>query len=195
MNAVTDKTYKFAELSDNAKEQAIESMRNSTAECIELDYIIDHIKDMGHALGIEIDDVYYTGFYSQGDGACFTGNYSYKAGSVKAIKILSFDEELRNVALNLATTQQKYFYGLSATVSHTGRHHHEYSTTIDVYDDRLDKEPSAEACDDIEECLRDFMLWSYSILKAEYEFQLSDSTLIDSIDANMMEFDENGEPE
>ncbi|NOR64944.1 MAG: hypothetical protein GQ468_02895 [Candidatus Scalindua sp.] len=192
MDTVTEKAYTFAELSDDAKEQALEGMRTFANEIMDYDFCIEHIKEMGNVLGIEIDHVYFSGFYNQGDGAMFTGEYSYKQNSVKAIKELSFDSDLRDVAVNLANTQQKNFYGLSATVSHIGRNYHEQSTSIDVYNDRLEREASESVTDDISEYLRDFMLWSYSILKQEYEFQLLDSTLIDSIDANDMRFDENG---
>lgn len=192
MNETATKTYSYDELSDKSKEKALEEMRRIAEQNIEMDYMLYYVKEMGAAIGIQIDDIFYTGFYSQGDGACFTGEYTYKAGSVKAIKNLSFDEELRNVAINLQDTQKKAFYGLSAKIKYSGRYCHELCTNISVWNDKTDNDANDQQANDIAKYLRDFMLWSYSLLKSEYEFQLFDSTLIDSINANSEVFDEYG---
>ena len=72
MRIIETKVYSFDELSKEAKEKALEELRY-----INVDYenwaddTIEQIKRIGSYLGIEIDQVLYSGFSSQGDGACF----------------------------------------------------------------------------------------------------------------------------
>ena len=69
--------YKFDELpTEAAKEMARSWMRQCAgedgfyAECT-----LDDAKEALKALGYSVENIYYSGFSSQGDGACFTGNH------------------------------------------------------------------------------------------------------------------------
>jgi hypothetical protein len=80
---VTETTvYQFDELSDEAKEKAREWYRQGNvttrfwSECT-----IDDAKEIGKLLGMDIDNIYFSGFWSQGDGACFEG----KTGKYKLV--------------------------------------------------------------------------------------------------------------
>ena len=69
------KTYTFDQLSDRAKAKALDwwasVLDNHWAE-----YVIDDAKEQGKAKGFDIDDVRWSGFWSQGDGASWTGTIS-----------------------------------------------------------------------------------------------------------------------
>lgn len=62
--------YKYDELSDKAKDNV---KTKYIAPNIDLEYVIDNAKRDGEKRGFEIEDVSWSGFSSQGDGASWTG--------------------------------------------------------------------------------------------------------------------------
>ena len=55
--------------------------------------------------------IWFSGFASQGDGACFDGTYAYAKGAVKAIRAHApEDKELHRIADELQAIQRRYFY-------------------------------------------------------------------------------------
>jgi len=80
MKTVTEtyNVYSFDELSDKAKNKAMEDYAANLGFSFYAECIIEDAKTIGELMGIDIDNVYYSGFYSQGDGAMFTGGYGYK---------------------------------------------------------------------------------------------------------------------
>jgi len=143
--------------------------------------------------------IYWSGFGSQGDGACFEG--TWRASDVQTGKVACHvgdksngDVEIRRIATafeELAKTQP----GLVFTVSHSGRYSHEHSTEFDF---QWPDNEENEQCADIKteewatELSRDFMRWIYSQLQQEWEFQNSDEQVDESIRANQYEFTEDG---
>lgn len=92
-------TYSFDELSDAAKEKAREWFRSGDDFSYYAKAVIEDAKEIGKIMGIEIEEVYYSGFSSQGDGASFKGHWAYEKGSVKAIKShATTDTELHRIA-------------------------------------------------------------------------------------------------
>jgi len=127
--------YTFEELGEDTKRKAIEKLYDINTECGWWDWDFDNFKTIAALIGIDIDKIYFSGFFSQGDGACFEGSYSYKKGGLKAlIEYAPQDECLHGIARNLQATQRKAFYQLSANVSHRGHYYHERSTIISVSD-------------------------------------------------------------
>lgn len=205
---ITKTLYKFDELSDDAKETARDWWRNADAidssfsECV-----IEDAARMADILGIDLRQrpvklmngstrydptIYFSGFSSQGDGACFEGSYRYKLGSVKAIKSEApQDTTLHAIARDLQNIQRKAFYKLHATIKQHGRY---YAMDIDVYrgDDQY-RDISSELEDGIKEALKDFANWIYRQLKQEYDYQNSDENVDESIRINEYEFTENGD--
>lgn len=92
-------TYSFDQLSDKLKEEAIERNRDINVFDDWHDYVIDGFKEDLAEEGVEVDDVQYSGFYSQGDGASFTGEVTdMKHFLVKALGMKQFsDEELEDL--------------------------------------------------------------------------------------------------
>ena len=71
MRVVETKLYTFEELSATAKEVAIENHRDVNTYDGWWDPIFEGIREQGLAAGFNIADIYFSGFYSQGDGAMF----------------------------------------------------------------------------------------------------------------------------
>lgn len=204
MQTHTHVTYSFEELSEEAQEKALEKYYDWNVnddfwhECI-----IDDAKKIGKLVGIEIKNIYFSGFSNQGDGACFEGYYEYKNGGLKALKEYApQDKKLHRIAENLEELQRKNFYRLSASVKHSGHYYHEHCTRIEVYYEDYDDDAANpeywyyrdnkpdEALKDI---LRDFMRWIYKRLESEYDYLTSEENLREYFsDSDYIEFDENG---
>lgn len=191
MRTVEHNLYQFDELSDSAKERAREWYR-TTLDYEWWDCIYDDAKEFGKILGIDISEIYFSGFWSQGDGAQFTGEYEYRKGASKEIRSYTNDEELHRIADDLQEIQRRNFYSITASVYHSGHYYHEYCTTINVYDSR-EVDASIDTEESIQELMRDYMRWIYRALEREYDFITSDEIVDESIVANEYEFDENGE--
>lgn len=208
MSRVMETTvYKFDELSERAKEKAREWFREGNLDYDWWEFVYEDAERIAERLGIEFRThevklygggarhdscIYFRGFYSQGDGACFEGTYSYKKGSVKAIKEYApQDKTLHSIAEGLYEIQRQHFYRVTASVKHSGHYCHAYCMDIEVdVDGRYDK----EASDGVTELLRDFANWIYKQLEAEYDYRMSDEAVDQDIEANDYEFDEDGHP-
>ena len=188
------KVYPFGELSDEAKETALEKLSDINTVYDWWDSVYDDAKEIGKLMGIDIDNIYFSGFSSQGDGACFEGSYEYRKNSVKAVmEYAPKDEELHQIVKDLQTMQRKYFYQLFANIKHSGHYQHKYCTVIDVgHNDCYSYRLPAEADDDLPELLRDFMDWIYSQLRKNYEYLSSEKAIIEAIEVNEYEFTEDG---
>jgi hypothetical protein len=194
MRKVTYTVYEYEELSEKAQERARDWYRETMFDYEWWDSVYYDAKAVAALMGIEIDDISFSGFYSQGDGAQFTGTYQYRKGSVQAVKEYApQDETLHQIAEELYEIQKRNFYGLTATVKSSGRYNHEYCTDISV----LDKDDE-EVADHTEAALiytlRDYMRWIYRRLEEEYEHLQSDEQVAESIIVNEFEFTEDGEP-
>jgi hypothetical protein len=210
MPHVIEKTaYRFDELDDSAKERARDWWRQG--ESYDSDDLLDRedFETIAAILGIEFKQravplmngktryestIYYSGFSSQGDGACFEGSYAYAKAAPKRIRDYARnDTRLHKIADELQAIQRKAFYSLTATVEHSGHYYHEYCTRIDVEDSRGFDMPEIDNLSDaIAECLRDFMRWIYRQLEQEYEYRMSDENVDESIRINGYDFDESG---
>lgn len=211
MSRVIEKTiYKFDELSDKAKERAREWWRGCENQDFHTEFAYEDFERMGNILGIEFTQrqiklmgggvrheptIYYSGFCSQGDGACFEGSYSYAKGAEKKIKSETGDSEheLVRIAHELQVIQRRHFYRLEATVKHRGHYYHEFCTEIDV-DGNNDRNclGNDTTCEAVRELLRAFMKWMYRSLEREYEWRMADEQVDDAITGNEYEFNEDG---
>ncbi len=205
MRTIEQTVFKFSELTDSAKEKAREWWR--TSEDIDLDHVIDDAAIVADLFGLDIRKktirlmngktraepaVYWSGFWSQGDGASYEGDYSYCKGALAAIvSYAPTDTALHDIVRRLQRVQARNFYRLTASITQSGRYVHEMTMRFDV--SRTDDAPVSD--NDIEElsdCLRDFARWVYRALETEWEYQASDEVVDELLDVNGYEFDEEG---
>ncbi len=200
--------YKYEELDDEAKEKAYDKWRDVECQDWHWDYVYEDAERVATILGITFDTrqvklmngstrpevcIWFSGFWSQGDGACFEGTYRYAKGSAKEIrKYAPQDKDLHSIADRLQAVQKKFLYRLRAHVTHRGHYYHAYSTDISVYDSENEYRDIGDAEDEVKGCLRDFMDWIYKQLKAEYEYQVSEEAFESAVECNDWEFDEDG---
>ena len=184
--------YTFDELSGPAKETVRDWYRGNI-DSGDFEYVIDDAVRMGELLGITFDTrtvklmggdtrqdpkVFWSGFSSQGDGACFEGWYEYRKGAVAAVlaetsagtpKASKGDTELLRIARELQRLQRPAFYKLTATTGTRGNPSHSGTMSVTVR-----KNDGTDATDDQEETLtqllRDFADWIYYQLNQENDW-------------------------
>lgn len=207
---ITEKTvYSFAELNDSAKEKARDWWRECEAQDWHgADSVIEDAERVAENLGIEFatrqvklmngttrpeSRVYWSGFHSQGDGACFEGRYSYAKGCTKKIREYApQDARLHSIADNLQAAQKKHSYKLQASMSHRGHYYHSGCMAVDVEHADDSYRDIGDAEDSIRGAMRAFADWIYRQLESEYEYTMVDETVDENIECNGYEFDENG---
>ena len=182
--------YQFSELSDEAKERARARWRSCETQDSSVDY--DDACAIGRILGIDLNPraIYYSGFASQGDGACFEASYTYAKACRLAIRAYApLDTELHYIADELALIQRGAFYGLEAQTRHRGHYYHSGCMTVEVSSGRgftLTQEA------DLTAVLRRFADWIYRQIEADYDYRMSDENVDESIELNDYEFDVTG---
>jgi len=201
-------TYRLEELSESAKTNARNWYRDTSLDHGWHDFTFDDFERICEILGVSLKTdivrlrggakrsqprIYFSGFWNQGDGACFEGFYSYAKGAHRRIRDHApLDTELHSIADALRTVQSRNFYQLSAGVSHHGRYCHEHSMTISVERDGPFQDV-ADTEEAIAEVLRNLACWLYRRLSAEYEYLSSDEAVDESIIANGFRFSASGE--
>lgn len=201
--------YQFPELSDAAKEKARSWYRELGPHDDWWDAVYEDFERVCEILGIRLKTtpvrlmgggtrakpcIWFSGFWSQGDGACFEGDYGYAKGASAAIRRYAFkDGELHRIADALGSIQRRNFYQLSARIAHRGRYYQEYSMDIAVErDSPVVQDMTADAEEDVSEALRDLARWLYGRLEDEYEHLTSDEAVDEMIRLNEYRFTEDG---
>lgn len=187
MKTICKTVFQFNELNETAKQKAIENCREfNVSDEFWYECVYEDAKEIAKLLGIDISRIYFRGFWSQGDGACFEGYFQYnKQGAKKAKEYAPQDKELHRIADEYSAIQKACFYSVYGSVKQRGRYMHENCTEIDMENAKNKEE-------DMEEVLRDFMRWIYSNLEAQYEYLTSDEAVSEMIEANGYDFDEDG---
>lgn len=211
MRTIETTLYTFDELDDSAKDRAREWYRRGMDDdSYWHEFVYDDANTIAEIIGIQIDTVavplmdgskryrpaiYFSGFYSQGDGACFTGRYEYARGSCKNIRSHApLDTELHRIADELQAIQRRHFYKLYSRITQSGNYCHSRTMSVETFwDYSNDEYPSIDTQYEVEQLIRDFADWIYSRIEAEYEYQNSDEAIDESIRANEYEFTNQGE--
>ena len=211
MTETEEKTkFKFSELSDTAKDTARDKHRYTAVEDDWWDNVYEDAVRMAALLGIRISatshqtakgrvyqttDISFSGFWSQGDGACFEGQYQFRADAVEQVTQETNDEELLRIANELTLLQvTRRVLGLEyvgANITSSTR-----SNTIDVELDAWDEdrdddnEVYAEAEDTVAGLMRNFADWIYKQLEQEYDWLHSNECVDERLADDS--FDEDG---
>ena len=196
MRTVEKYVFEFSELSDSAKEKARDWYRQGAFDYEWWDSIYELAKTAGGMLGIDIDRIYFSGFWSQGDGACFEGSYSYRKGWRKALASEFGGDllaELTKLGEQLQKAQSRVFYTGSASTRQSGHYQHSGCMSVSVdCDEKYGQVTFSELEDELTDVLRWFADWIYGQLENEYEWLNSDEQVDESVIANGYEFNEDG---
>lgn len=194
--------YTIDELSEQAKQKAYEKWQEHELDYSWYEFVFEDVTRTAEIIGIRIDRIYFSGFYSQGDGACFEGAYKYNPGWKKEFireygkNNESIEEPLR-IAEALQKVQRKVFYKAGAEIKHKGHYYHELCTDIDVHINDVFiyaeyNKFNQQAEDQIVDLLRDYMRYIYKRLEQEHDYLLSMDSFIESCESNEYRFTEDG---
>ena len=209
MRVVETNVFQYDELDDRAKERAREwYSRHVFEDSCDWEFVYEDAVRVAEILGIEIEPLYvplmngksrktpsifFSGFSSQGDGACFEGTYRYAKGATKKIRQYApQDKELHRIADELQAVQRKHFYHLIASMNHTGHYCHSGCMSVEVEHNEDRYRDIGDAEEEITQLMCDFADWIYERLSDEYDYQTSDEAVEEAIRANEYEFDEEG---
>jgi hypothetical protein len=129
-------TYTFDELSDRLKEEAIEANRDINTYHDWHEYVIEGFKGDLADEGVSVDDVQFTGFYSQGDGASFTGEVEdMKKFLVETLSLTEYsDEELAELPADVKEKVEGFIATLTISFNRKeSRYSHERTCQTDTW--------------------------------------------------------------
>jgi hypothetical protein len=238
MRTIETKVYKFDELSYSAKEKAREWWRRGQdGDNYFSEAIIEDAARMAKLMGLDIyqrraklmgggtryePSVYWSGFWSQGDGACVEGRWCASDVKPGGVHAECGDHESNNDINRIAREFEKLavdYPTLYFTIKHVGHYSHSNSVSYSIDADEPDQDAPCLARyrkteddpddayqlaidrymedlpdeDAIGELCRDFMDWIYRSLEREYEYINADEQVDESIRINEYEFTEDGE--
>jgi len=198
---------RFNNLPARVRDEILDNHRTFNVDHLDWwDSVYDDFKLDMDAIGIEVHRMYFSGFWSQGDGACFEG------------RVYSWEDFLASLgrkdpALITLADHSHWKFG----VEHKGRYYHENCTrfdsclaTLDCHD-AYDEEDFASVFspykseiqtaawmaliadykrEDLEqeftEAFKDHMRALYNRLEVEYDHLTSDESVLEALDANDM---------
>jgi hypothetical protein len=201
--------YRLEELSEAAREQARAWYREIGVDPDWFESVYEDFERVCAILGVELATrpvrlfgggqrqkpcIWFSGFWSQGDGASFNGFFYHARGAAEKIRAYApMDAELHQIADALQAVQRRNFYQLRATIAQRGRYSHEFSMAISVErDSPTGQDMTHDAEDAVIEALRDLARWLYRQLEREYSYLTSDEAVDEAIAANGYSFTEAG---
>ena len=188
MRVIEKAVFLFDELTDAAKGRAREWFRGIADEW-GAEFVIDDAKRIGALIGFEVDEIYWRGFWSQGDGACWAGAVTYSAGCAVAVaRECPQDSEIQRIARDWHALQRQNFYQIRGSVSANDRY---MRTSVNAY--RADGREVIGGAD-ANRIASEFADWVYRSLEKEYEYPMWDECVDEGIRAKEYEFDEDGSP-
>lgn len=154
-------------------------------------------------IGVYVDNIYFTGFWSQGDGACFEGCVS------------DWDLFLRSLGYTDAALITHAKEAFSFSVRHSGHHYHENSTHFEadlplpehdeddyfittfcphesgslheaVWMAGINKYSTSSLWLEFTDAFKNHMRDLYRTLNDEYDYLTSDAAVLEALDANDM---------
>ena len=215
-NKVTE-VFKYEELSDSAKEKARDWYRGEGPDYEWWDSVYDDFVEVCNILGVELANdpvrlmnggtsykprIAFSGFWSQGDGASFSGCFRGKLDMVEKIKEYApLDTDLHNIAACLFVGfVQPYNATCRVDITTSGRYSHSHTMRFE-FNEYETSEGEWEPMEDrgreevVKNNLRWLADWLYRTLEKEHDYLTSDEVVAENIIANGYEFDEYGSPE
>jgi hypothetical protein len=171
---IRTKVYQFDALSKEGKEKAIERLRDINVDYEWHDLTTDELTGELIAQGFNEARIMFSGFASQGDGACFT------CSSIDFNKFLNGKYKGLDISADI-THSWRYYFATSTTVN--------LNTATNIPD---------ELYNEIEQAIKDererIGNEIYRTLEKEYDYLTSEEGIIETIKANEYWFTKDGKP-
>lgn len=197
----------YKDLSDTAKEHAFERHQEYAQSNdyywweSTMEYWVEKLEALG--ISTSLEQMHFSGFGSQGDGACFTG-------SINLREFLEAHPDLKKEHAKLYMAVIPFdgrgaaceYFDLELTRHGSTNYNHEKSVHLGSWDINILPEYDTEEGEDYERLIidaeadiewqcREYMRQLYKDLEAEHEYQQSIECFLESVDYK--DFDEEGE--
>lgn len=185
------------DVSDEVKQQLIEKHQDINVDHEWWDYVYDTFTEDMREKGIEVVRMYFSGFYSQGDGACFEGLVPVSkfglfmdahglSDKFPAARYFSDNADLRFDVYKMASMYCHESTVTGSIYDITGNPYDEGSPRWEVYDTMQTLFETEYELLEVEclEIVRGYMQDLYSRLRKEYEYLSSPEAVWETIVAN-----------
>lgn len=199
---ITTTIYTFDELSDEAKERARAWYREGGFDYEWWDSTYEDAYRVAELMGLDIepqgkDDrkhgISFSGFWSQGDGACFQGVYRLALNAEASVREYApQDTVLHGIAQQLEEAQEGCGYTLSTTIRQQGHYYHSGCMSFDHTFNSEEQFDQVALENEVEAALRQFADWIYRQLEQGFNYLTSDEAVDETIVANEYTFDLEG---
>lgn len=190
----------FDQLDESSRRQLLDTHRDINTDHDWWDSEYAEFKEDMCKIGIYVRNIYFSGFWSQGDGAMFEGHVD------------NWDSFLASLGMKQAALTKHARTHFDFYVDHVGPYAHEHCTEFEallrlpseydsaeeflewhgtgeeLHDAVMVAALSAFSTEDLEqrftESFKDHMRALYRRLETEYEYLTSDEAVLDSLDAN-----------
>jgi hypothetical protein len=195
MKTYTVNTYEFNELSAEAQKVAISNNIDVNTHYDWWSCTYEKFKETAKNAGFEVDKIYFSGFYSQGDGAMFEGSI-HPTDLYKLLRLYpeSIDKRvIRLIESGVIEFQWK--------VNHRGHYYHSRCSNMYFYynffynncnDYKNIEAEIAHLEGHIEYVYHTICSELYKSLQAEYDYLSSEEAIKEALIVNNYEFLENG---
>lgn len=190
---------KYIELDERIKDKLRDGYREQGFDYEWWEFVYEDATRLGAMMGITVERISFTGFYTQGSDASYSGHFGQieTPGAVK--QEAPQDEELHRIEAGLVALQvaEKLRTGsyLESEISDRGRYHTmQFDTSVsnDFEHDNCYNDEWPEIESKLEKLLSDFSTWIFKQLQAEYDHMTSDETIDDYFIDLENDYDEDG---
>ena len=216
---VETKVFHYNELPDRAKEKARNHYIENWVHDDWYDYVYSMAIEDGKKHGFVIDNIYFSGFYSQGDGACWVGQVDVRqwleTHTQDSIGISAWCHLIQEnvISKHLQVSHVSNHYSHENTmrfgeiVDDTDRYEDDYTMQLpsifkgmqiqnlfDIIesDDTCPYKNIEQIESAIEESAKDYARNIYQQLKEEYEYLCSEEMMLDHFNCNDYHFTNEG---
>ena len=190
----------------DSKEELLAQFRDINVSHDWWEFTYEDFKNEMAQKGVVVDDIFFSGFWSQGDGACFTGTVS---SSNFKLFMEAFDlHDKFSAAYYFAQSQEVYM-----NIVHQGYYSHENTMSVQLHDytgnpygeedglryetydtmQTLFNEDFDALEDELQELMQNEARKLYRRLEKEYEYLTSDEVVWETIEANDLRLQHEGE--
>ncbi len=207
MKTIKLKLFELDELSDKATQKALESFVDFNVNDDWYQFNLENFAALGKLLGltIPVKDIYFRGFYSQGDGSGFNAEVDLTE-LLKAVKTAEWKTEFPNTGLEfvLPSVHPRMLKLIAETkidiVANIEKPRSYYGVSAEITDNLPRRRPRyihiENELDKLEAWLQEFAellnRFLYKSLENEYDYLTSEEAIVESIKANEYLFTADG---
>ena len=181
--------YNINELESDAQEKALqEFIVDNDAIQMNMDMYVEELTDDLKSFGMTNTIIHYSGFWSQGDGACFTGNFNIKQIEHDKRNNDQYTEIVKR--LNILYKKHPTLSAITKRKSNYYCHHKTVYT--ECFEEQENENQVDIDCFELLSIFDQIMFWIYDSLQKGHEFFTSMENFKKTCSYNDWEFLKNG---